>query len=282
MLQSAERDLSSVSASPRLDAEVLFAHASGFPRWKVLTESRSAVESRVAELFRSLIERRKAHEPVAYITGEKEFWGLSFAVHPAVLIPRPETELIVSLAVEHARTRKDPVRVVDLGTGSGCIAVAISHELKALGRVAECVAVDASVDALEVARANAQRNGVENSIRFTVGDWFSVAGGIGGPFDIVAANPPYVARGEDVSPETRFEPQTALWADDDGLADVKRIVTEAPNHMADDGILLCEVGARKRSLLTSWLKALAAPVRWELRGDESADDRFAILRLWKA
>lgn len=289
-LADAEDLLAKVSHSPRLDAELLLMHATGLPRWKVMVDRNDAFPVDADAAFMKLVNRRLDFEPVAYITGEREFWGLSFTVNPSVLIPRPESELLVEEACtairKHARETHSAVRIADLGTGSGCLAISIVKELRKHGIEAICTAVDVSPEALSVAASNAARHNVADAIEFALGDWFGAltrdkpASNLV-PFDLIVANPPYVGEAEPVTPDTRHEPSTALFAGDHGLADANRIVSEAPKFLVRGGQLLCEVGAGKRSLMKPWLETIHQEWECELLGDDSPDDRFTVVRFIK-
>jgi release factor glutamine methyltransferase len=232
---------------PPLEAQVLAAHALGIPRASLLADQRRALTDDEARRVERLFHRRRAGEPVAYLTGEREFFGLSLSVTPDVLIPRPETELLVALALEFA---PEGARVLDLGTGSGAVAIAIAHEMPD----AEVVAVDASADALAVARENARRHGA--TIRFVYGDWY--AGLAGERFDLIVANPPYVAEGDAhlEQGDLRHEPRAALVSGADGLDAIRAIVARAKDHLVPGGWLLFEHGydqaERCRSLLAMY------------------------------
>ena len=188
-----------------------------------------------ARAVEALFARRRAGEPMAYITGEREFFGLSLTVNPSVLIPRPETELVVERVLAVLRGRVAP-RVLDLGTGSGAIAVAIAHERPD----AEIWASDISADALATASGNAARHGV--APRMICGDWLRVIRG--GRFDVIASNPPYVAEGDPhlAEGDLRFEPRAALLGGVDGLDCIRQIAAAARAHLAPGGWLIFEHG----------------------------------------
>jgi release factor glutamine methyltransferase len=230
-----------------IDAQVLAAHALGVARATLLAELQRPLAEDEARRIERLFHRRRGGEPVAYLTGEREFFGLSLAVNPDVLIPRPETELLVAVALELAPAG---ARVLDLGTGSGAIAIAIAHEEPDM----EVVAVDASADALAVARENARRHCA--TIRFVYGDWF--AGLAGERFDVVVANPPYIAAGDShlAQGDLRFEPREALVGGPDGLDAIRAIVGRTKGHLAAGGWLVFEHGydqaERCRSLLSMY------------------------------
>lgn len=187
-----------------------------------------------AERFAGLAARRLAGEPIAYLLGRREFYGRDFRVGPGVLIPRPETELLVEIAMAKLRGRND-ARILDLGTGSGCVAITLALEV-AGSRV---TGVDASSDALAIARANGERLGA--AVEFMVSDWFRA---VAGRFHVVVGNPPYVAENDAhlTQGDLRFEPMSALASGTDGLDAIRRIVTAAPGHLESGGWLLLEHG----------------------------------------
>lgn len=201
----------------------------------LIAHADEAVSAKSEKAFAALAERRRQGEPIAYILGEREFYGLEFGVTPAVLIPRPETELLVELALE--RIPEDAaLRVLDLGTGSGAIAVVLAKRRPQ----ARLTAVDVDYAALAVARANAKRHGV--SVRFFCGDWFGALQGE--TFDLIVSNPPYVAAGDPhlALGDVRFEPQRALLGGADGLDCIRAIVAKAEAHLNPGAWLLFEHG----------------------------------------
>ncbi|HEX5353228.1 MAG TPA: peptide chain release factor N(5)-glutamine methyltransferase [Rhodanobacteraceae bacterium] len=231
------------------EAALLLQHVLGVsPAWLV-AHSNDPVDVSRAAAFRGLIERRARGEPVAYLTGTRGFHALELHVTPDVLIPRPETELLVELASQKIPAGKH-CAVADLGTGSGAIALAIAHA-RPLARV---VATDASAAALRVARDNAERLGLHNVV-FAGGDWCAAFGDAG--FDLIVSNPPYVADDDPHLDEgdLRFEPRAALASGTDGLDAIRTIVRDARAHLRRDGWLLLEhgfdQGAAARDLLVS-------------------------------
>ncbi|MDX2168407.1 MAG: peptide chain release factor N(5)-glutamine methyltransferase [Deltaproteobacteria bacterium] len=220
--------------SARLDAELLLADALGLDRSRLFARLRDAVPEPAAQRFAALIERRRRREPLAYLTGGQEFWSLRFAVTPAVLIPRPETELLVELALA---LRPRPERILDVGTGSGCIAVALARELPA----AQLTAVDLSPDALAVARQNAAAHGVIARIGFVHGDVYAALPA-DADFDLIVSNPPYLAPADAASPETACEPRAALFAGADGLDVVRRLLAGAVARLRPGGHIMIEIG----------------------------------------
>jgi release factor glutamine methyltransferase len=219
----------------RLDAQLLLLHALGRPsngRAWLLAHDTEALPAAVWSTFAGLCARRVAGEPVAYLVGEKEFHGLSLQVDARVLVPRPDTETLVDWALQRLEGRAAP-SVLDLGTGSGAIALAIQHAR----RDAQITAVDASADALTVARANAARLGL--AVQFVEANWLA---GAGTGHDLIVSNPPYVATGDAHLAALRHEPLGALVSGPDGLDDIRRIVGAAPGHLKDGGWLLLEHG----------------------------------------
>lgn len=223
-----------------LDAQVLLAHVLGRDRAWLVAHADDALARDPSDAFFALARRRRDGEPVAHLTGVREFWGLPLRVSAAVLIPRPETETLVELAL--ARLPDDcDVRVLDLGTGSGAIALALAHERPR----ARILATDASAEALAVARENARRLGLRN-VDFAQSDWYANATSISrsAPFDLIASNPPYVAGGDPhlTAGDVRFEPSAALSPGKDGLAAIRRIVEGARDWLAAGGTLVVEHG----------------------------------------
>ena len=240
------------AARPRLEpgeADLLLAHALGRPRTWLFTHGDDEVGKDAAERFHALVRRRERGEPVAYLTGQRGFWRFDLAVGPATLIPRPETERLVELALERLPDDQ-PLRVVDLGTGSGAIALAVAFERPR----ASVVATDASKAALDVAHANAVHLGLAN-IEFRLGNWYEPLQGE--RFALIASNPPYIALGDPHldAGDLRFEPASALASGPDGLDAIRDIVAGAPAHLVPDGWLLLEhgwdQGAGVRALLSS-------------------------------
>ena len=231
----------------RLEAELLLAHALGTTRARLYAWPEHEPEAHQRAVFERLVDARVRGEPIAYLTGRREFWSLDLAVTPDVLIPRHETELLVELALERI-PRDRTSHVADLGTGSGAIALAIARERP----LAHVTATDASTGALDVARGNATRLGLSN-VAFAAGDWLAAVGDA--RFDVIVSNPPYIAADDAhlAQGDLRFEPASALASGADGLDAIRRIVADASSHLADGGALLLEHGfdqsARVRALL---------------------------------
>jgi release factor glutamine methyltransferase len=231
----------------RIDAELLLLHVLGRPRSWLIAHADDEPDAAARAAFAALVERRAAGEPVAYLTGSRGFWSFDLAVTPATLIPRPETELLVELALERL-PQEAPFAAADLGTGSGAIALALAHE-RPHGRI---VATDASGEALAVARGNARRLGIGN-VEFAQGDWLAPLAGR--RFALVASNPPYIEAGDPHlgRGDLRYEPAAALASGADGLDAIRRIAADAPACLEPGGWLLLEhgwnQGAAVRALL---------------------------------
>jgi release factor glutamine methyltransferase len=235
--------------SSRLDAELLLAAAAGVAREAAITGSLDP-SPEILKKFNVLISRREKREPIAYILGHKEFYSLDFEVTPAVLIPRPETEFVVTAALD-CIAGKANVRVLDIGTGSGAIAIAIAVNAPRT----RVTAADISADAIEVASRNARRHRVEDRLALRRADCFDVrdGGSALGSFQVIVSNPPYLDDAEIAALEPdvrRYEPRLALSAGVAGLDIVRRIAEGAPAHLADDGELIMEVAEGQATTVT--------------------------------
>jgi release factor glutamine methyltransferase len=230
-----------------VDAALLVAHALGRTRSWLYAHGDDPVDEAAREACERLVGRRAAGEPVAYITGHRGFWRFDLRVTPDTLVPRPETELLVELALERLPEGK-PLRIADLGTGSGAIALALAHERPA----ARVVAVDASAAALEVARGNARALGIGN-VEFREGDWLQPLAGE--TFDLIASNPPYIAVGDPHLDDLRHEPALALSSGADGLDAIRTIVRDAPPRLVAGGWLLLEHGLDQGAAVRALLSA---------------------------
>jgi release factor glutamine methyltransferase len=251
-----ERLRESGSESPRLDAELLLAHAIRTERSRLIAHPEWLVSTAAEEWFEEAITRRLAGEPVAYIRGIKEFFGLALSVDPRALIPRPETERLVEAALSETMARltggrrpdDEPIRIVDVGTGSGAVAIAIAVELRRrrvpLERDVRILATELWPDALDLARENAVGHAAADAIAFAVADLLPEALPDLRRFDVIAANLPYVRTDAiDALPvATSFEPRAALDGGDDGLDVIRRLLAKLPDVLADDGVALFEIG----------------------------------------
>lgn len=251
-------------ASPRLDAEILAAHALGISRVQLYVQHDRPLQAAELAGMRELVKRRQAGESVAYIIGKKEFFGIDLTVDARVLVPRPDTETLVDEALARLAATGNlgetprALRVADVGTGSGAVAIAIAKtgvRAAAEARPAlEVVASDVSSDALAVARANAERHGA--AITFVEGDLDAPLAALA-PFDVIAANLPYIASGDidGLAPEVRAEPRLALDGGGDGLALVRRLVAAAPGLLRAGGALALEIGAGQSAATAELLAA---------------------------
>lgn len=260
--------------SPRLNAELLVGHALGKKRMQLYLEFERPLVEAELEKIRPLVRRRAQHEPVQYIVGETEFFGLKLKVDRRALIPRPETEQLVEHIVV-ACNGSAPTRAIDLGTGSGAIALAMLRAFPAM----TLVAVERSTDALALARENAANLGLESRVTLVASDWFeSVAPEA---FDIVVSNPPYLTAEETAQtlPEVRgFEPNEALTAEDNGLADLTKIIAGAPRYLKTGGLLALETGIAQHERLLAQTKAVGF-TRSESKPDLTGRDRFILAYL---
>jgi release factor glutamine methyltransferase len=234
--------------SPRLDAEYLLAHALGLSRLDLYLNLERPLEPGEVDTFRELVRRRAAREPLAYILGSWSFRGLELRADPRALVPRPETEILVDRALEAVAGVEGP-RVLDVGTGTGAIALAIAHERPD----ARVVATDVSPAALELAGENARALGLDERVELVEGDLLAAVAGR--RFDLVVSNPPYVAPDDEVDAEVaRFEPAVAVFAPEEGRAVLQQLVAEASEHLEAGGILALETGAGQARWLAGELR----------------------------
>ncbi len=248
LISEATHRLLAHSDSALLDAEVLLSHTIQQSRsWIMAYQDEPVTEEHIAK-FQALVDRREAGEPIAYLTGEREFWSQTLAITPDVLIPRPETEILVETALEFCPDNDD-ITLADLGTGSGAIAIALASERPK----AQITAVDQSSAALKVAIKNAQYNNIKN-IDFRHGSWFTPLQGL--RFDFIVSNPPYIAdKDHHLSQgDVRFEPQSALSSGHDGLQDIYIIIEQAPDFLQTGGYLLLEHGFQQAPHVRELLK----------------------------
>ena len=237
LLYSSARRLEAITDTPRLDAEILLARALNMPRARLLASLHESVST---DAFEHMVQRRLNAEPIAYILGEWEFYGLALQIEPPVLVPRPETEHLVSTVVNAVGKRGS--RVLEIGTGSGCVSVAIATHAPNC----QLVATDVRLEYVQLARRNAERHEVDDRIAFRYGDLFEGLGESDWPFDIICANPPYVADSEwdTLSPVIRLhEDPGALLGGADGLDVVHRLVAETRDFLKPRGMLAMEIGS---------------------------------------
>jgi len=266
------RDAGISRAESDLDARLLAQHVLGWTTERFLTDASAREPDGFTPQYESLVARRATREPLAYIVGVREFWGLELEVTPHVLIPRPATEIIVEATLELFRDRNAPLAVADVCTGCGCVAVAIAHERPA----ATVVATDISEEALEVARRNAVRHGVGNRVTFCRGDLLA---GIERQLDVIVANPPYVVDGAApaLQPEVRdYEPAVALFGGTEGFDLVTRLVAEAPSRLRIGGYIVFEFGLGQDVEVEDLLERTPELALVELRRDLQGIARTAI------
>jgi len=257
-----------------IDARVLAEHLLGWDAARFFSSANQEEPECFAIDYERLVARRAAREPVAYIVGRQEFWDLSFEVSPAVLIPRPETELIVETSVELFADRLAEVTIADVCTGSGCLAIALACERPQ----ARVTAIDISGAALDVARVNAARHGVGDRVRFVRAD---ILDRVTDCFDLIVANPPYVPESErsSLQPEVRnHEPELALFGGSDGLTVVRRLVEQAPSRLSDRGVLIFEFGVDQAERIAGLISATEGLTMIGVRRDLQGIPRTAIAR----
>jgi release factor glutamine methyltransferase len=240
------------SETPLLDARILLKHVLSIGDAELIARAREMLAPQAAEQFNALLMRRAQSEPVAYITGAKEFWSLNFKVTPDVLIPRDDSGALIE-AVLARRNKNESLRIADLGTGSGCLLCALLTEFSS----SRGVGVDLSPAALAVARENANALGLADRAQFVDGNWLAPLAGV---FDLIIANPPYIPDGdrEGLSRDVvAFEPEGALFAGADGLGAYREIITQLPSRLANDGLMIMECGAGQADSLASMLGEIA-------------------------
>jgi release factor glutamine methyltransferase len=259
--------------NPRGEAWLLLAAASGVERATLLAGAAATLSAEQQASLEALVRRRERREPIAYLLGAKEFWSLSFEVDAAVLIPRPETETVVEAALEQVGVGTAAIRILDLGTGSGCLLLTLLSELPS----ATGVGVDDSAAALAVAKRNAERLGLGARARFRQGSWGE---GLHERFDLIVSNPPYVAAAEwdRLQPEIRcFEPKAALLAGPDGLAGYRELAPACARLLATHGALALEIGLRQADAVSAILAGQGLDVI-ERRRDLAGIERCLVAR----
>ena len=261
-----------------LDAELLARHALGWDRATYICRRREPVPALFDQHYETLVSRRARREPIAMVTGQREFWGLTFEVTAAVLTPRPETELIVEEAlVIIADRRMNSVQLVDVGTGSGCLAVVLAHELPR----ARVTAIDVSAAALRVARHNATSHGVEDRITWVQSSCLDGLTHNSAPVDLIVANLPYVptAATAVLTPEVRdHEPFIALDGGHDGLDAVRTLVTQTPAHLAAGGHLIIEFGVGQEDAVRALIARTPSLALMKVVGDLQGIPRTAVIK----
>jgi release factor glutamine methyltransferase len=252
---------------PRAEARLIVSHATGLDRTRQLSDAGRPVEQGLAL---ALASRRAAREPMAYLMGDREFWGLDFAVGPGVLVPRPETETVIEAVLAELPDRNAKLRVLDLGTGSGCLLLT----LLTLYPAAAGVGIDRSGEALAWALRNRRELDLEGRSLLVQGDWLAA---VRGPFDLVVANPPYIAPTEPRDLETRHEPESALFAGPDGLAAYNAIAAPVLAALRPNGLLVLEIGAGQAAAVSGILET-AGFTRLTCRHDLAGLPRAVVAR----
>ena len=265
-LGDAARQLEKSSDTARLDSELLMAEALHIDRDKLLL---SPPDRDVPKRFWEMVERRKAGEPVAYITGRRAFWNIELHVGPGVLVPRPDSEVLISSAIEHFDKTDGPKRILDLGTGPGTLLLAALD----VWPDATGVGIDVSRQAMSYAAANARRLGFEARVKFREGNW---AKGLKEKFDLILCNPPYVPEGAEVGAGVReFEPDEALFAGSEGLDAYRTLAPQLPELLADGGLAAVEIGHNQAAAVTSLLERDG--LRAKVAQDFGGRDRVLLL-----
>jgi release factor glutamine methyltransferase len=264
--------------APRSEAEVLLAHALGQRRIDLYLNYDQPLTDGERTRFKALIKRRINGEPVAYITGRREFWSLELIVNPAVLIPRPETECLVEAVLPFLQSdAAGGKRGLDLGTGSGAIVIALAHECPGH----RYVGVDRSPAALATARLNARRHGVEHCLDWICASWMSAMMPGQGRFDLIVSNPPYIPSGDiaGLPPEIRcYEPHAALDGSDDGLACLERIIAAAPRFLSARGLLALEMGFDQGAAVAAMAEKTGQYTGFRVIKDYSGLDRVVMMQ----
>lgn len=258
-----------------LESRVLLTHLMNITIEDLILRYNNDLEPALIKNFNDLIERRKTGEPIAYITGKKEFYGYEFNVNKKVLIPRPETEIIIDFILQDTKNnfQDEEINILDLGTGSGAISIALSKELKKKSKI---TAVDMSSEALEVALSNAIKHGVETQIEFLESNWYDDI-----PvkkYDYIISNPPYISKDkkERVAEETAlFEPDLALYSENNGLESYEKIIFSSSHYLQEDGKLVLEIGYDQKESVTNILKENSFKI-FDIKQDLSSLDRVII------
>jgi len=271
-LYQATRRLHSLSSTPRLDAELLLAHVLGWSRARVVAEREQRLTPEQQAMFDALIERRATREPVAYLIGQREFFGLTLFVDRRVLVPRPETELLVELTIKEAqRYGNRPLTIADIGVGSGAIAIALAKHLPQ----ATIYGVDLSAAALEVAAINVNRYHLQERVILLQGDLFDP---LPGPVDLIVSNPPYTILAEIDEGVYQHEPHLALDGGVDGLDCYRRLIPATPTYLKPGGAILLEIGAWQASSVIHLLRQALPEAEITVQRDLAGYDRVVRAR----
>ncbi len=266
-IRQAAETLASVSGTPRLDAELLMAHALDVGRSDLLLHH---LEGPSPDAFMDLLKRRQNHEPIAYIIGKRDFWTISLTVGPGVLIPRPDSEVLIEAAIAHFADAP-PQTILDLGTGPGTLLLAALAEFPE----AEGMGIDQSAIALDYATRNANDLGFSGRARFLLGDWGQ---GLEGPFDLILCNPPYVEEDADLDQQVQaHEPHEALYAGPEGLDDYRLLAPQIARLMGPSGCAIIEIGHAQAHAVAALFEQQGLKVN--VKKDLASRDRCLIVRL---
>ena len=265
-LADAARQLALASDTARLDSELLMAEALHIDRDRLIL---SPPDRSVPKRFWTMVRRREKGEPIAYITGRRAFWNIDLHVGPGVLVPRPDSEVLIASAIEHFADREGPKRILDLGTGPGTLLLAALD----VWPDATGIGIDASRRAMSYAAANARRLGLEQRVKFRIGNW---ADGVDDRFDLILCNPPYVADGAEVGPGVReFEPDEALFAGEHGLDAYRLLAPALPRLLNRGGLAAIEIGHDQADAVTALLARDG--LQWRLATDLADRPRAVLL-----
>ncbi len=279
LFEGARRLRSGGIETGRLDAELLLGHILGLTREQLMVGANRLLSSEQREEYADVLRRRLQREPVAYITGRQEFWSLDFDVTSDILIPRPETERLVEIALKLGAEMSmgGALRILDIGTGNGAIAIALASELPA----AEIFATDVSEAALVVARGNAVKHRIAARMQFLRGDLFEAISDVKVAYDLILANPPYIRRGEidELEPEvSQWEPRGALDGGVDGLDFYRRIAAEACHYLRPNGAVVVEMGADMGAAVVTLFESPGRYAGAQIYQDYSGKDRVVVAR----
>ena len=261
----------------RLDSEVILAHQLNWERIKLITHNNEVLDQKQQNIYFQKIEQRAQGMPVQYITGQQEFMGLRFHVTPDVLIPRPDTEILIEAAIEQAQSMKKPLTIVDIGTGSGAIALSLAHFIKD----SQVHTIDISPPAIEIAKRNALKLSLQDQVTFYLGDLFSPLGeDFLGKVDLLVSNPPYIPKKDipKLQREVGYEPALALNGGSDGLDFYRKIIKEGYKFLSPQGEILFEVGQHQADLVAEMFKRDKVFNYVIMRKDLAGIDRVVIAR----
>ena len=257
-------ELKEISSIPSRELQILIESLTKKDKMYYIKNPNEEIPEAIVLKIYNFIKKRQKGYPLEYMIDKKEFYGLNFYVDSAVLIPRPETEMLVDEAFKFLKPKED-ISILDLGTGSGCIAVSLAHLLKYKGSKCKIIATDKSFKAIKIARRNATTNKVKSQIKFIESNWFE---NINEKYDCIISNPPYVKKlDKEKFPNLIFEPEDALYSGDDGLTDIKYLLDNVQNFLNDDGLFLCEFGYDEKGDIEKYIKEKTKFTKYEFLND---------------